>query len=114
MEQKEEKGMLNKINLFPIICPECQKKCLLEMKDFKINLSDCPNGHSTKNLLLDKFISIQKKDIKEIGCDVCQENVQENQCYICNTCDVDLCSKCRLEHNKFHKIINILIYYKLM
>jgi hypothetical protein len=106
MEQKEEKGMLNKINLFPIICPECQKKCLLEMKDFKINLSDCPNGHSTKNLLLDKFISIQKKDIKEIGCDVCQENVQENQCYICNTCDVDLCSKCRLEHNKFHKIIN--------
>jgi len=101
MEQKENKF------IFPnIICQKCDGDCLLELIDFKINLFDCSSRHLTKNLLLEEFVNSQKKDIKEIKCDACKENSKENQSYICNSCDEDLCSKCKSEHNKSHKIIN--------
>ena len=102
----EKKEILNIFNLHQIICPKCDENCLLELRDFKINLFDCSSGHSTKNLLLEEFVNNQKKDIKEIECDACKENSKENQTYICNFCDDYLCSKCKSEHDKSHKIIN--------
>ena len=38
-----------------IICPECKESILIEIKDYKINLSKCKNGHEIKNILLKDY-----------------------------------------------------------
>ena len=35
-----------------IICPECNENILINIKDFKINLSECKNKHNINNILL--------------------------------------------------------------
>ena len=46
-----------------IICPECKENILLKIKDYKINLYDCKNGHSLNNILLNKYEKTQNIDI---------------------------------------------------
>ena len=41
-----------------IICPECKKNTLIEIKDFKINLSGCKNNHIKNDKLLIMMIKI--------------------------------------------------------
>jgi hypothetical protein len=38
-----------------IICPICKENALLDIKDFKINLSECKMKHKIKDILLNKF-----------------------------------------------------------
>ena len=33
-----------------IICPKCREICIYEIKDYKIKLYDCKNGHITDNI----------------------------------------------------------------
>ena len=33
-----------------IICPECKDNIRIKIKDYKIELYDCQNGHNIKNL----------------------------------------------------------------
>ena len=33
-----------------IICPECKKNSLIQIKDYKIKLYGCQNGHETNNI----------------------------------------------------------------
>ena len=34
-----------------IICPYCGENCIIEIKDYKINLNKCDNKHNTNNIL---------------------------------------------------------------
>ena len=90
-----------------IICPECGENCLIEIKDYKINLSKCDNKQNIKNILLDEYNNTQKMD--KIKCDNCNRNkleIYNNQIYKCCKCNINLCPLCKSNHNKEHKIID--------
>ena len=57
-----------------IICPQCKENILLNIRDFKINLSGCKNKHNIKNILLNKYEESQKIDISNIKCNICNRN----------------------------------------
>jgi len=93
-----------------IICPECKENILLKIKDYKINLYDCKNGHSFNNILLYNYEKMQNIDISKIICNICKinnkSNIYNNEIYKCLNCNINLCPVCKLKHNKEHKIIN--------
>jgi len=91
-----------------IICPTCGENCLFMIKNYKIILEKCDNGHyvSTK-LLLNDFN--QTQITKDISCNECSKIKMEgynNQFYKCCTCNMNLCPLCILNHNKDHIIID--------
>ena len=92
-----------------IICPECSENILIEIKDFKIKLSECKNKHIINNILLTKFKETQKIDLNRIICEICNKNnkgnTHNNEFYICNTCNKNICPLCKSVHDKKHKII---------
>ena len=57
-KNKNEKD--KEIILNEIICPKCQENILIDIKDYKINLYECKNGHKIDNILLSEFENIQK------------------------------------------------------
>ena len=90
-----------------IICPICGENCLIEIKDYKINLSKCDNKHNINNILIDEYNNTQI--IKEVKCNICNKNkleIYNNQIYRCCSCDINLCPLCKSNHNKDHKIID--------
>ena len=73
------------------------------------------NCEKLKQEFYDKFIIIenyekQNIDISEIKCDNCKEknksNTYNNEMYICNECNMNLCPLCKSIHDKSHIIIN--------
>ena len=50
-----------------IICPECKESILIEIKDYKINLIKCKNGHEIKNILLKDYEKTQYIDISKMN-----------------------------------------------
>ena len=38
-----------------IICPVCKESNKIRLKEYKIDLYDCKNGHKKENILLDEF-----------------------------------------------------------
>ena len=54
-----------------IICPYCGENCLIEIKDYKINLNKCDNKHNINNILLDEYYNTQVID--EIKCNNCNK-----------------------------------------
>ena len=56
-----------------IICPECKEICRYEIKDYKIKLFDCNQGHIKENIKFDEFENIQSYDISQIKCDKCKK-----------------------------------------
>ena len=38
-----------------IICPDCKENILINIKDFKINLSRCKNNHNINDIILNKY-----------------------------------------------------------
>ena len=93
-----------------IICPECGENILINIKDYKINLYGCKNNHKINNILINKYENNQKIDLSKIICNECNENnksnTYNNEFYICNTCNKNICPLCKLNHNKNHIIIN--------
>ena len=93
-----------------IICPSCKEYIKMDIKDFKINLYECKNRHAIKNILLNEFEESQKIDRLKIICDICKTNnksiSENNQFYICNKCHMNICPKCKLNHDQSHKLIN--------
>ena len=100
----------NEIISKDIICPTCKEIILLKIKNFKINLNGCKNNHNTDNILLNKYEETQKIDISKIICDICNKNnkgnTHNNEFYICNTCNKNICPLCKSYHDKNHNIIN--------
>ena len=74
------------IALNEIICPECKEKILINIKDYKINLYGCKNGHKMKNILLNEYENIPKINISKTICNKCYKNNinKDNGLYICN------------------------------
>ena len=103
--QKEEK-----IKSKNIICPECKENIKMDIKDYKINLYDCKNGHRKENILLNEFEETQNIDLSHIKCDICKKNNKSisynNIFYKCLTCNNNICPLCKSNHDKEHKIIN--------
>jgi len=100
-----------------IICPECGENCLIEVKDFKINLNKCDNKHNINNILLNEYNNTQIiLDEIKIKCNICHKNkleIYNNKIYICCNCNIYLCSLCKSKHNNEHKIIDYeFINYK--
>ena len=93
-----------------IICPDCKEICKYEIKDYKIKLYDCKNGHIKDNINLKEFDNKQKIDISKIKCDLCKDknksNTYNNEFYICYECKINLCPLCKSIHDKTHSIIN--------
>ena len=109
-ENQTEIIINNKIKSKNIICPECKENIKMDLKDYKINLYDCINGHRTDNILLNEFEETQMIEQDKIICEICQKNKKnnsyENKFFNCLTCTKNICSLCTLNHSKEHKIIN--------
>ena len=52
-----------------IICPECGENINIKIKNYKISLYDCKNGHKIDNLSLDEFEESQNIDLSKIICE---------------------------------------------
>jgi len=93
-----------------IICPECGENIFINIQDFKINLYGCKNNHIINNILINKYENIQKLDLSKIKCNECNENdksnIHNNEFYICNTCNKNICPLCKSKHDNNHIIIN--------
>ena len=103
-ENKNEKEIISN----GIICPLCKENILINIKDYKINLNECKNGHKIGNISLNEYENIQKMDLSKIICNECfkhKTNINE-ELYLCNECSINLCPLCKFKHNKNHNIIN--------
>ena len=93
-----------------IICPECKGNIILNMTSNKIFFYGCKNRHNITNISFDDFEESQKIDISKIICDICKINnksiTHNNEFYICNTCNKNMCPLCKSSHYKNHMIIN--------
>ena len=107
-EIKKEESEENSIELREIICPKCKEGMRMEIKDYKINIYDCKNGHKKSNILFKDFEKSQKIDKSKFICNICYKNVMSdiNKLYRCCTCQNNLCLLCRVNHDNTHKIIN--------
>ena len=103
----ENKSKLKSKN---IICPECNEDILINIKDYKINLSGCKNKHKINNILFNEFEKTQIIDLEKIKCEICKENNKSNTYhnlfYKCYECNINLCPLCKTKHNNNHNISN--------
>ena len=100
----------NTIKSNEIICPKCYEICLMEINNYKINLFKCKNGHITNNIKIENFENTQNINISKIICGECKinnkSNTYNNEMYVCNKCNINLCPLCKVKHDKEHNIIN--------
>ena len=92
-----------------IICPKCGENCLLNIKNYKISLFGCSNGHKFDNIELDEFDDTQKVDQSKIQCSSCWTRKSEafnNIFYKCLICSKDICPSCIGTHDNEHIIID--------
>jgi len=110
--EKEKEKEKEEEEFKDIICPKCGENCLIEIKDYKINLKKCDNKHDLNNILLDEYNNIQiinEIKIKNNKCNICNKNkseINDNNMYKCCTCNINLCPLCKSYHNKDHIIID--------
>ena len=91
-----------------IICPKCQENCRINIKDYKIKLFECKNGHKTSDILLNEYEETQKIIESKIicsNCDISKSHKHNNKFYKCVTCKQNLCPLCVSLHNN-HIIID--------
>jgi len=93
-----------------ILCPKCGDNILLRIKDYKINLYNCKNGHNLENILLSEFENTKKIESSNTLCGNCKKknicNSFNNKIYICLSCKINLCPLCKSSHDKNHKLID--------
>ena len=103
---KERKQFISK----DVICPRCKENTFMDIKNFKINFFGCKNNHNINNIFLNEYEESQKIFLSSIVCDICKKsnknNTLNNEFFICNTCDNNICPMCKSNHDKKHKIIN--------
>ena len=93
-----------------IICPICKENIKFKLRDYKIYLYECKNGHEINNMLLNEFEETQYIDISKINCEKCKKNnksnTYKNEFYKCIECGINICPLCKSSHDKSHNIIN--------
>jgi len=97
-----------------IICPKCKENIKMDIKDFKINLYECKNGHEIKNILLNEFDETQSIELDKIICDTCKikdkSKTYNNEFFKCLKCNKNLCPLCKSKHDNKHEIIDIKLF----
>ena len=91
-----------------IICPQCKESIIISVKDYKIFLSQCKNGHKYDNLLFSKFNELQNEDISQIFCGICKKSRSQSYqkiMFICTNCKINLCNLCKSIHDNSHNFI---------
>ena len=103
----------NSINMYKskeIICPKCFSICRIKIKNYKIKLFGCKNGHEFNNILLSEFNDTQNINESNIICGICKKinkkKSYNKQFYICPICNINICPLCNSQHNKNHKTID--------
>ena len=107
-EEEKEQGELKYSK--DIICPTCGENCILNFKDYKIQLIQCENNHEMDDILITEFEDTQKIDESSIICNDCQNvnklNSHENKFYKCCTCQKNICPLCKNKNHNQHIIID--------
>ena len=88
------------------MCPECGEPCKIKLKNFKIILYDCQNGHKNK-IDFEQFEESQNIAKSKIKCNKCNNNnINNNNDFVkCMECNEYICKLCKENHNKEHKLI---------
>ena len=83
----------SKENSKDIICPKCENNCLININEYKINITGCKYYHNTNNITLNEFINNQKIDSSKIICNDCENNNKSKSYnfYRCLTCKKYIC-----------------------
>jgi len=93
-----------------LICPKCQEKVRISVKDYKIELYDCKNNHRISNISINDFEQTQIIDEAKIKCQICnmanKNNSYNKIFFICMNCKKNICQICSQKHDKTHSIIN--------
>ena len=93
-----------------IVCPECGELCFLHLRDHKVSLVGCKQGHKEENISLKDFEKTQMIDESTIVCQVClsvdKSKAYNNQFFYCVTCKMNLCPMCNSTHAKEHVIVD--------
>ena len=109
-ENEKDNNKIKEIISKNIICPECKENTLTNFDNFKINFHDCKNNHNITKTI-NEFEDSQKINLNDITCNICninnKGNTHNNEFYICNTCNKNICPLCKSSHDKNH---NIVIY----
>ena len=103
VEEPQQKVIKSKY----IICPKCHENAFFEIKNFQISIFGCKNGHITEKLNIKEFQESQQIDISKIKCDFCQSSKYEsidNKFFVCNSCEKNICPRCKENHDRTHKI----------
>ena len=106
----EEDDIIKSFTFKDIICPKCKENILIDIKNFKISLYHCKNKHNINYLSISQFEETQEVDLSKIRCETCKRfnkgNTHNNNFFICNTCNQNLCPLCKSKHDPNHSIIN--------
>ena len=93
-----------------IICGKCFRNSRIKIKDYKITLFECGNGHVSSDIFFKDFENIQYIDESKIKCGICKTNnkagTYENKFFKCKTCKLNLCPICKNNHNNKDYIID--------
>ena len=95
-----------------IICPECKENIRIKIKDFKIELYDCPNCHDIKNLSLSEFEKSQMINKLKINNDKSKKTNNnktintQNKNSICETSDDNIHNTLDYEEKYFKCILH--------
>ena len=109
----DNKSYINPINTLKkskyILCPKCHESLIINIKDFKINLFGCKNGHVIDNISFHDLNKSLYIDESKILCDICKKvnkaKTYNNSFFICNTCNNNICPLCRSTHDKKHVVV---------
>ena len=108
-KNEEDNNIIKEMISKEIVCPWCKQNILTDFVNFKINFHDCISNHNI-NIALNEFEKTQKINLNNIICNICKinnkGNTHNNEFYICNTCNKNVCPLCKSNHDKNHKIIN--------
>ena len=92
-----------------IICPNCGENCIFNIKDYKIDLNQCDNGHNISNIFIEEFNNTQIIDESKIKCSQCNNSknkIYGGKFYFCCKCNYDLCPLCKSNHSQEHLILD--------
>ena len=93
-----------------IVCPQCGELCFFHLRDHKISLGGCKQGHKDENIALADIEATQMIDESTIVCQSClvvdKSKSYQNQFFYCTTCKINLCPICKTNHTKEHVIID--------
>ena len=93
-----------------IVCPQCGELCFFHLRDHKISLVGCKQGHKEENIALADIEQTQMIDESTIVCQSClsadKSKAENHQFFYCVTCRINLCPTCKGTHANDHVIID--------